>query len=150
MAALTEEQKVFIVQRVAMFDSPQTITNALKEEFGIDVPRQRIEDYDPSKRPNIPKKRKELHDATRAAFLEEAAKEPVAHRAVRIRRLARMADKAEGKGNFVLAKDLLEQIAKEVGDHYTNRRVLQGNFSIEELIRDSGGDGTDTGDAGHA
>lgn len=146
MAKLSEQQKTFIVQHVAMFDSPKTVADAFKEEFGVEIKRQQVEQYDPAKMPKLPKVWKQLHDTTRAAFLEESAKVPAAHRAVRIRRYARMADKAEARGNFVLARELLETIAKEVGDHYTNRRVLSGNFSIEELIKDAGGE-PDVGDA---
>ena len=52
--------------------------------------------------------------------------EAARHRAVRIKRLERMATKMESKGNFVDAAKLLEQIAKEVGEAYTNKRVLTG------------------------
>ncbi|KIC21722.1 hypothetical protein, partial [Leisingera sp. ANG-Vp] len=48
------------------------------------------------------------------------------NRAVRLRTLQRMAEKAETMGNTVLAKGLLEQAAKEVGNAYTNRRELSG------------------------
>ncbi|WP_237143578.1 hypothetical protein [Phyllobacterium zundukense] len=37
-----------------------------------------------------------------------------------------MAEKAETQGNMVLAANLLEQAAKEVGDAFTNRRALVG------------------------
>lgn len=126
MAKLTEEQKTFIVQRVAMFDSPSTVADAFKDEFKVVIPRQQVEDYDPAKRPKLHDQWKALHDATRKAFLEETAKVPTAHRAVRIRKLDRMAEKAESKGNMVLAAALLKQIAEEVGDAYTNRRELTG------------------------
>jgi hypothetical protein len=37
-----------------------------------------------------------------------------------------MAEKAENHGNMVLAANLMEQAAKEVGDSFTNRRALVG------------------------
>jgi hypothetical protein len=138
MAKLADNVKVFIVQRLACFDSPQTVADAVKESYGLVIPRQQVEDYDPAKRPRIAARWRELHQATREAFLKESAKEPAAHRAVRVRRLARMAEKAEVARNFVLAKDLYEQIAKEIGEAYTNRRVLIPGDPLAELAKTLG------------
>lgn len=123
-AKLSDDAKLYIVQRLAMFDTPSQIADGVREEFGVVVTRQSIEHYDPAKRPQIAQRWASLHAATRTAFLEETAKEPAAHRAVRVRRLARMAERAELKGNIPLAKELLKQIAEEVGDAYTNTRKL--------------------------
>lgn len=69
---------------------------------------------------------KVLFDITRKTFLEDTAGIAISHRAVRLRALQRMAEKAETQGNMVLAASLMEQAAKEVGDSYTNRRELTG------------------------
>ena len=37
-----------------------------------------------------------------------------------------MVDKAENMSNLALASQLLEQAAKEVGGHYTNKREFSG------------------------
>ena len=47
---LTDEQKAFVVQAVACFDSPKTVADALKKEFGVIVSPQVVECYDPTKR----------------------------------------------------------------------------------------------------
>jgi hypothetical protein len=42
-----------------------------------------------------------------------------------LRTLQRMIDRAESQGNLSLVAQLLEQVAKETGDAYTNRHKLE-------------------------
>ncbi|MCA0961163.1 DUF2280 domain-containing protein [Salipiger bermudensis] len=125
---LPEEVKTYIVQALACFDTPSVVSKSVKDEFGLNVARQKVESYDPTKRAgkNVSKKHRELFDATRAAFLEDTSEIAISHRAVRLRALQRMAEKAESQGNMVLASSLLEQAAKETGGSYTNRREVGG------------------------
>lgn len=125
---LTNEQKTYVVQSLACFDTPHEILKVIKEEFGVVVSAQAIEAYDPTKRAgrDLAKKWREIFEATRKAFLADTSTIGISHRAVRLRALQRMAEQAESMRNFVLAKDLLEQAAKEVGGAYTNRRELSG------------------------
>lgn len=127
MAKLSDAIKTFVVQHLAMFDTPSQVAAAVKADFGVEMTRQQVEAYNPERAGDKPaKKWCELFDATRQAFLDEVAAVPTAHRAVRLRRLDRMALAAEQRGNYVLAKEILEQIAKECGDAYTNKRKLVG------------------------
>lgn len=125
---LSEEVKTYIVQALACFDAPSVVAKAVKEEFELDVPRQKVESYDPTKRAgkNVSQKHRAIFEATRKTFLEDTSAIGVSHRAVRLRALERMAQKAEKQGNMVLASSLLEQAAKEVGNSYTNRREVSG------------------------
>lgn len=125
---LNEEQRAFAVQRLACFDTPKQVADALKAEFRVEISPQAAEAYDPTKRAGekLAQKWRDLFKATRARFLDKLEEVPEANKAVRVRRLARMAEAAESRGNFVLAANLLEQIAKEVGNSYTNRRELTG------------------------
>lgn len=125
---LTDEVKTFIVQALACFDTPSVVAKSVKEEFGIEIPRQKVESYDPTKRAgkNVSKKFRAIYEATREEFLKDTSEIAISHRAVRLRALQRMAEKAEAQGNMVLASSLLEQAAKEVGDSFTNRRELSG------------------------
>lgn len=124
MARLTAEQKTFIVQRLACFDTPSTVAEAVKEEFGVDLTRQHVEQYDPTKRAGqaLSVKYREIFEQTREKFKSDTSEIPVAHKSVRLLRLQRMADRCERMKNFALAAQLLEQVAKEMGDHYTNLR----------------------------
>ncbi len=125
---LSVEVQTFVVQSLACFDSPSVVVAAVKQEYGETITRQAVEGYDPNKRAGraLAAKWRALFDETRKAFLEDTSKIAISHRAVRLRALQRMAEKAEGQGNMVLAASLMEQAAKEVGDSYTNRRELTG------------------------
>lgn len=127
MAKLTDEVKTFIVQRLACYDTPSHVAAAVKEEFGLIVSRQQVQEYDPTKRGKAPAKRwVALFESTRERFKDTIDEIPIAHTAVRLRRLDRMAVKAEDKGNFPLAAALMKQAAEDYGGVYTNRRELTG------------------------
>lgn len=130
MARLSDEHKTFIVQRLAMFDTPQQVADAVKEEYGIEVPRQQVQSYDPTVGIKPAKKWIALFDASREKFLESVSEIPIANRSVRLRRLERMAVSAEQRKNYPLAAQLLEQAAKEVGEAYTNTRNIKHSGGV--------------------
>jgi hypothetical protein len=115
--------KAFIVQRLARFDAPSQVVKAVKEEFGLDVSRQRVHFYDPTTKAG-----RALHPELRELFFEtrEQAKKdldsiPSYHKAVRLQRLDAMIMTAMERGNVPLAAQLLEQAAKESGGAFTNK-----------------------------
>jgi hypothetical protein len=124
MATLNDDVKRFIVKRLACFDTPSEVANAVKAQFGIEMPRMHVAEYDPCKKAGakLSEKWRRIFDATRQEFIREVGTIPVAHRSVRLRTLERMAQKAEYQKNFALAAQLLEQAAKETGDLYVSRR----------------------------
>jgi hypothetical protein len=125
---LSVEVKTFIVQSLACFDAPSVVAAAVKKEFGIDVSRQLVETHDYTKKAGVTvaKRWRMLFEETRKTFLEDTAAIAISHRAVRLRALQRMAQKAEDMGNMSLAAQLHKQAAEEVGNAYTNRRELTG------------------------
>lgn len=125
---LSEDAKRFVVGELACFETPSTVAQAVKERFGITVTSQTIEFYDPTKRAGrrISKPWRQLFEETRRSFLAEAATIPIVHRSVRLRKLDRMISQAEAAQNYILAAQLLEQAAKEVGNYFTNARVVSG------------------------
>ncbi|HEK0905437.1 TPA: DUF2280 domain-containing protein [Pseudomonas putida] len=125
MAALKSDVKAFIVQALACFDTPTQVSQAVKQEFDIDVTRQQVEQHDPTKRAgaNLAAKWRTLFEDTRKRFREETAEIPIANRAFRLRGLGRMAEKAETMRNLALTAQLYEQAAKECGDMYVNRKI---------------------------
>lgn len=129
MAALNSDVKAFIVQALACFDTPTQVSQALKEEFGLEVTRQQVEQHDPTKRAgvNLAAKWVTLFHDTRKRFREETAEIPIANRAYRLRALGRIVEKAESMRNLALALQVLEQAAKEVGDVYVNRQTRNEN-----------------------
>ncbi|MGA4550583.1 DUF2280 domain-containing protein [Methylorubrum aminovorans] len=131
MTTLSDEVKTFVVQQLACFDAPSVVVAAVKDEFGVSITRQAVEAYDPNKvqGQRLSEELKQLFAATRERFLSDQAAIGVSHRMVRLRRLERLANKAEAQGNTALAASLLEQVAKECGDAFSNRRVLDNNVS---------------------
>lgn len=125
---LTDEARTFAVQALACFDTPSDVAEALRKEFGIEIAVQSVEAYDPTKRAgrDLSKKWRALFDQTRKDFLENTASIAISHRAYRLKALQRMAATAERMKNYQLAREILEQAAKECGDAYTNRRQLTG------------------------
>lgn len=128
---LTDEAKAFIIQSLACFDGLAVVVKAVKAEFGIEISRQLCESHDPTKKAGVKlgERWRVLFEETRKAFLEDSSQIAISHRSVRLRALQRMAEKAETQGNMVLAANLLEQAAKEVGDSYTNHRKLDHTSS---------------------
>ena len=123
MAALKNEVKSFIVQALACFDTPSQVSQAVKQEFDIDVTRQQVEQHDPTKRAgsHLAAKWQTLFNDTRKRFREQTAEIPIANRAYRLRAMNRFVEKAETMKNIGLAMQILEQAAKETGDIYVNR-----------------------------
>lgn len=125
---LPDEVKGFIVQRLACWDTPTQVSKAVKEEFGIELPRQNIHRYDPTVKAgsDLSKKLRTIFEETRKAFTEETASIGVAHKSVRLRKLDRMITTLEERGNILGAAQLLEQAAKEAGGSFTNKHELSG------------------------
>ncbi len=137
---LTDVEKAFVVQELACFGSPKEVSEALMEECAVQLAPQNIECYDPNKRAgqNLAQKWRELFEHTRTAFLDHVEKAvPHAHKAVRIKKLARASDAFESRGNYVAMAAMLERIAKEMGNVHTNRREFtgknQGPIKIEAV-----------------
>lgn len=124
-AKLTGAAQLFIVQQLAMFEKPAAVLAALKEKFGIEVAFQAVFYYDISN-PSLPKKWKDVFEATRSRFLEDTASIPIANKAFRLKELDRLyhKNKSARLENPVDQRATLEQAAKEAGGQYTNKSEL--------------------------
>lgn len=128
MAKLGEAHKRFIVQALACWDTPSQVSEALQDEFSLNVPRVQVAQYDPTKvaGQKLAKKWRDLFDATRDRFRQEVAEIPIADQAFRLRALGKIYDRHISRGNVVGAAAVLEQAAKEAGGAFTNRREHTG------------------------
>ncbi|RSE88604.1 DUF2280 domain-containing protein [Achromobacter denitrificans] len=128
MAKLNDVHKRVIVQALACWDTPTEVSDLLREQFGIDVPRTQVAQYDPTKvaGKGLAKKWVDLFHATRDAFRAEAAKIPIAEQSFRLRALGKIYERHMQRGNVVGAAAVLEQAAKESGGMFTNKRELSG------------------------
>ncbi len=104
----------------------------LKAEFGIEISDNAIRGYDPTnpKGSALSSRWRDLFEATRTDYLRDAARVGIANKVHRLARLDRIAARAEELGNFALALQALEQAAKEMGDAYTNTRVVKGALAV--------------------
>lgn len=128
MATLSVNVKRFIVQALARFESPTHVQKAVKEEFGLDITRQHVARYDPTKVAghDLSKDLSALFHETRKHYREHVEEIPIANQAFRLASLNRLHTNAAEKNNGPLAAQLLEQAAKEIGGAYTNTRKLEG------------------------
>jgi hypothetical protein len=144
MAALKEQVKIFIIQRLACFDSPTEVAEAVKEELNIELKRSHVSLYDPTSVNGeaLSQKFKDVFFETREKFLEEVGKIPIASQAYRVRALQRSYDFFKQRKNYIAANGVLEQAAKEVGGFYTNKVKLadaDGNAFIKMMEGFAGG-----------
>lgn len=123
MAALPTAVKLHIVTALACFGSPSQVVASVKEQFGLELSRQRIEAWHPERvaGAKLDAKWRDLFEDTRKRLLAELDNIPLAHRSYRLRQLGRILERAEEMGNISLSNKALELAAKEVGDFYVRR-----------------------------
>lgn len=125
MARLSMDHKRLVVQRLATFVAPSDIVAELKE-LGITASIEQIWHYDPTaKGSDVGQRWRSLHAETRAQFIASTADIPIANKSYRLQELDDMARRAKRKENYPLAAALHEQAAKEMGEAYTNRRIVE-------------------------
>ena len=70
---LTREQKTYVVRRLAAYDRPAEIARDLRRQFGIEITRQAIEQYDPTKGSECPEEWAELFRNARKDYMGDTA-----------------------------------------------------------------------------
>ena len=123
MAALKEPVKMFIVQSLACFETPQQVVEAVKQEYKIEITRQQVALYDPTKVAgrNLSKKLKDLFTRTRKDFRANIEDIAIANKAFRLMELQKM---YEDSGRNKRAKqNLLKQAFQETDGRVTRQEV---------------------------
>jgi hypothetical protein len=133
MPVLTDEIKEFIVKGLACYDPPTYVAESVRVNFGIEVTRQQVHEYDPACARPPAQRWRDLHAVTRAAFLAEAAAIGITNKTVRLRRLDRLANRCE-RNSVALALICLQQAAKECGGLYENRRRYDVAVSVPQQL----------------
>jgi hypothetical protein len=129
---LTDEIRTFIVKSLACFDTPSQVAEAVKAHFDVEISRQHVYAYDPKSSQRVGQRWKELHAATRQAYLREVAEIGIADKTVRLAMLDRMAHHALANNRTTNAAALLEQAAKECGGLYESRRAIAPQRPVSE------------------
>ena len=133
MAALKEPVKMFIVQSLACFETPQQVADAVMQRFGIEIDRRQCENYDPTKFAgrNLSKKLKDLFERTRQDFRENVEDIAIANKAFRLNELQKM---YEDSGKNKRAKqNLLKQAFQETDGRVTKHDVTTNGESINNV-----------------
>ncbi|MGE6480745.1 DUF2280 domain-containing protein [Psychrobacter namhaensis] len=135
MATLNNKVKAFIVQGLATYMMPSEVAEAVKKEFNLEITRQQVSSYDPTKASgmNLAKKWRDLFKQFRDDFNNDIQAIPIANKAYRLNMLDRMARDAEKSKNRPLAASLLEQAAKDVGEVFTNKQKLDHQSSDKSM-----------------
>ena len=139
MATLREPVKIFIVQSLACFETPQQVADTVKQEFKIEISRQQVALYDPTKYTgrNLSKKLKDLFEKTRKDFRTNVYDIPLANKAVRLNELQKM---YSGWGeNKYMKQGIIKQIKDEMQGHDT--QLLDAQLKQLEIDRIKNGDG---------
>jgi hypothetical protein len=123
MPILNGEIKEFIVKRIACYETPSRIAAAVRINFGIDIDRRQVFEYNPAGSRPPAQRWIDLHAATRARFLRDVAEIGVAQKVIRPRMLDRFAQMAEDSNRHDKAAKFLEQAARECGGFYEKGRA---------------------------
>ena len=74
---LGDTHKRAIIARLAAFETPTVVAQAIKADFGVPISPQGVEFYDPAKNPRLIREWRELFDAERQKFLRDFDAEPI-------------------------------------------------------------------------
>ena len=139
MATLREPIKIFIVQSLACFETPQQVADAVMQRYGIEIDRRQCENYDPTKfaGKNLSKKLKDLFTRTRKEFQTNIHDIPLANKAVRLTELQKMYNGLTG--NRVMKTKLIKQIKEEMQGYEI--QLLDAQLKQLEIDKIKNGDG---------
>ncbi|MDH0713099.1 DUF2280 domain-containing protein [Acinetobacter johnsonii] len=139
MAALKEPVKIFIVQSLACFETPQQVADAVQQRFGIEIDRRQCEGYDPTKFSgrNLSKKLKDLFIRTRKDFKSNIYDIPLANKAVRLNELQKMYE--DWNKNKKMKQNIIKQIKDEM--HGYELQLLDAQLKQLEIDKIKNGDG---------
>ena len=143
MATLREPVKIFIVQSLACFETPQQVVEAVKQEFNIEILRQQVALYDPTKSTgrNLSKKLKDLFHKTRSDFKTNIYDIPLANKAVRLAELQKIY--SDPKMNRVLRTKLIRQFKDEMQGYEIQLLDIQLKQLEIDKIKNGDGEGAD-------
>ena len=132
MATLKEPIKLFIVQSLACYDTPQEVADLVMQEYGLEIDRRQCENYDPTKFAgrNLSPKLKTLFEETRKKFDEGLLDIPIAQKYFRLRQYEKFLKRTS---SIPIGLKILEQAARDCGNQYTNKQEVDHTTEGESL-----------------
>ena len=127
MARLKKQEKAFIVRSLAQFMEPSQVVEAVKENFKIDVSRQQVECYDPTKTAgaDLSQELVDLFHEARQKYIDQPIYNiEAANDIVQLRVLSALFIKKQG--NTRDAIKLSDQIQKIVKGFYEKKIEITG------------------------
>jgi hypothetical protein len=115
---LNDEHKTEIVMRLAAFYTPRSVIRMLAEEYGVTISLAEVRSYDPTRYAGraLIEQWTTLFYAMRDAVVAGSEEIGAANKMVRVRWLDGMARDAMDNGAFRVAREMLAEAAKEMGD----------------------------------
>lgn len=124
MKRLSDGIKRRIVEHLACHYSHAEVSALIEQEFGVPLTARHVRAYDPLSFQCVASDRLRAYHATvREWLVTEIATIPIANRTFRLRQLQKIYDGAVRAENLTMARETLEQAAKEVGGLYTSTRM---------------------------
>ena len=123
MATLSNDERKRIVEELACYESPSSVAAWATETFGKEVSIAQVRHYDPTRSDKTGQQWVKLFNATRKTFNEDASRVAIAQKLWRLRELQSIAGDAKAETSDRLKA--MEQAAKEMGEAYTNKRLLE-------------------------
>ena len=127
MARLKKHEKSFIVRSLAQFMEPSQVVEAVKENFKIDVSRQQVEYYDPTKvaSADLAQEFIDLFNEARKEYIAQPLHNIIgANDIVQLQILSDLL--VSKKGNVVMSIKLIDQIQKIMKGHYEKKIEITG------------------------
>jgi hypothetical protein len=119
------------VKRLATYDWPPAIVRGLKREFGITVRYKLVHHYHPERVDSrtLAQRWRDLFWKTRQAFIDDTADIGAGYKPVRIRWRGEFVQETWDLGQYKIANDILDSIAKETGGA-SDSRHKRGDFGL--------------------
>lgn len=121
----------------ACFVSVPVIQKYFRDEYQLELETKQIGRYDPLRSYYEGGERwREVHKIARENYRNNVHEIPVANQSYRLNILQKGIEAAEKSKNWVLAAQLTEQAAKEVGGVMTNQRNFKVDDDRKKSVRD--------------
>ncbi len=127
MARLKKYEKAFIVRSLAQFMEPSQVVEAVKEDFKVDVSRQQVECYDPTKvaGADLSQEFIDMFNEARKEYIDQPLHNIIgANDIVQLQILSDLL--VSKKGNVVMSIKLIDQIQKIMKGHYEKKIEITG------------------------
>jgi hypothetical protein len=126
MPALTDQQKLFVVEHLGTYHTLSEVAERLQTVFQVTATLQQLQRYDPTTAAGVTLRAdlKKLFYRARETFVSSQETIAIAHKSWRLAELQKLFERYKTKAPVIAAR-MLEQAAKEAGGVYARREEEQ-------------------------